>query len=159
MSADKAEGTYLTKEGKTKLEAELEELSTTKRHEISEKLRHAIAQGDLSENAEYAEAKEEQAFLEGRIREIEEALANATIISGGKSTTVRIGSTVDIERTDRKKEKVTYTIVGTEEANPFEGLISHHSPLGLGLIGNRTGDIIEINTPNGPAKWKIKKIK
>ena len=152
-------GTYLTKEGKKKLEQELEELTTTRRHELAEKLQHAIAQGDLSENAEYAEAKEEQAFLEGRIREIEETLLTATIISSGKSSTVRIGSTVSLERADRKKDSATYTIVGTEESDPLDGKISHHSPLGQALIGGKAGDVVEVNTPGGAAKWKIKKIK
>ena len=155
------EGIYLTREGQKKLEEELEMLTTTKRHELAEKLQHAIAQGDLSENAEYQEAKEEQAFLEGRIREIEETLKSATIISGsgGKGSAVRIGSTVELERADRKKGKATYTIVGVEEANPFEQRISHQSPLGQALLGHRTGETVEVSTPNGPAKWKIKKTK
>lgn len=155
------DGIYLTKEGQKKLEEELEELTTTKRHEIAEKLQHAIAQGDLSENAEYQEAKEEQAFVEGRIREVEETLKSATIISSSakNSSAVRIGSTVDLERADRKKGNATYTIVGVEEADPFEQRISHQSPLGQALLGRRTGEVVEVNTPNGTAKWKIKKTK
>ena len=153
------EGIYLTKAGQEKLQKELEDLTTTKRHEIAEKLQHAIAQGDLSENAEYAEAKEEQAFVEGRVREIEETLKGATIIStGAKGSSVRVGSTVDLERVG-KKTKATYTIVGVEEADPFEQRISHQSPLGMALVGHRSGEIVEVSTPNGMVKWKIKKTK
>jgi len=150
---------YLTKQGLKKLQEELAELTTTKRQELAEKLQHAIGQGDLSENAEYQEAKEEQAFLEGRVREVENILSKAIIIeSGRKSSTVKIGSTVEIERVGAKR-KETFTIVGAEEADPFEGRISHQSPLGMALIGHRAGDTVSAATPAGPAKWKLKKLK
>lgn len=157
---DTKEGKYLTKKGVAQLKQELEELTGVKRKETSQKLQHAIGQGDLSENAEYAEAKEEQAFLEGRIHEIEETLANAKIIGSVKEhgSGVRIGSTVDLENIGAKR-KTTFTIVGTEETNPQEGRISHHSPLGQALLGHKTGEVVEVSTPSGIAKWKIKKVK
>jgi len=149
---------YLTKEGYETLKRELEELTTVKRRELAEKLQHAIGQGDLSENAEYQEAKEEQAFLEGRIRELESTLSSATIISGGKGSTVRIGSTVALERGSSKKP-VNYTIVGVEEADPMVSKISHQSPLGSALLGRRAGEAVDVNTPRGVVKWKIKAVK
>jgi transcription elongation factor GreA len=149
---------YLTKEGYENLKKELEELTTVKRRELAEKLQHAISQGDLSENAEYQEAKEEQAFLEGRIRELETVLASATIIAGGRGSTVKIGSTVSLERGSSKKPQ-SFTIVGVQEADPLAQKISHQSPLGAALLGRRSGETVSVNTPNGVVKWKIKSVK
>lgn len=151
---------YVTRDGLKKLKEELKELKTVKRKELSEKLQRAIASGDLSENAEYQEAKEEQAFLEGHIREVEETIATASIIEEQHGTTVRIGSTVVVERSDKgHRGERSFAIVGSKEADPVRGKISYVSPLGAALIGKKAGDKLEIGTPNGPANWKVKGVK
>lgn len=151
---------YVTKEGLKRMREELKELKTTRRRELAEKLQRAIAAGDLSENAEYAEAKEEQAFMEGRIAELERAVASAVVIEERHSVTVKIGSTVLVERIDKgHKRQVAFAIVGSEETDPAGGKISYLSPLGAALMGHRSGDIVEITTPSGAAKWKIKGVK
>ena len=150
---------YVSREGLERLKREYEELKTTKRRELAEKLQRAISAGDLSENADYQEAKEEQAFLEGRIAELEEAIASAEIIeeqTGGASAIVKVGSTVLAERRDKgAHRKGAFMIVGTEETSPEEGKISHVSPLGAALIGKRIGDEVKIMTPQGAATWRI----
>ena len=151
---------YITKEGLEKLKQELDYLKTTKRKEIAERLKQAIAFGDLSENAAYHEAKEAQAFMEGRILELEEIVRNAVIISNGKNKdAVNIGSTVALEMVAcDKKEKFKFTIVGMQEANPSEGKISNESPLGKTLLGRKNGETVEVETPTGKIKYKILKI-
>ncbi len=145
--------TFLTKEGLEKLKKELEELRTVKRKEIAERVQLAKEFGDLSENAEYVEAKNEQSFIEGRILELETTLKNVTIFKeGAKSDTVRVGSTVTVSSNGDEK---TYTIVGSNEANPTEGRISNRSPLGQGFLGKKVGDDIEVVIPKGKTSYRI----
>jgi transcription elongation factor GreA len=148
---------YLTSEGAEKLRIELEELKGPKREDLSRRLKEAIEQGDLSENADYSKAKEDQGFLEGRIQEIEAILGNAKIIEEGKSDgTVNIGSHITIQEADYPPEE--YHLVGPTEANPREGRISHESPIGIALMGRKKGDEVKVKTPGGEIKLKILKI-
>ena len=146
---------YLTFEGLEKLKKELEYLKTVKRREIAQRLEKCLAFGDLTENAEYSEAKEAQAFLEGRILELEDLIRNAVIIDEKQKDYVQISSTVLVS-TDEKKEK--FKIVGAEEANPLEGKISSDSPLGKALLNKSKGAIVEVDTPQGKIQYKILKI-
>jgi transcription elongation factor GreA len=153
-----ADSSYLTAEGLEKSKQELEYLKNTARVELSIKLREAIQMGDLSENADYIQAKEEQGFLEGRIQELENLLSNVVIIddknkSNGK---VDIGSTVTVQESNYPEE--TYFVVGPKEADPLNGRISYESPIGKSLIGHIVGDLVQIETPSGHLKLKIKKI-
>jgi len=151
------EQTYLTPEGATKLKAELEELTGPKRNELATRLRAAIQNGDLSENADYIKAKEDQGFLEGRIQELEYILSNAIIIEeNGNGDTVGIGSLVTIQEKDFPEE--TYQLVGAKEADPAKGKISHESPIGKALMERKVGNVIEAETPGGVIKFKILKI-
>jgi transcription elongation factor GreA len=148
---------YLTPEGEAKLNAELQELKGPKREELSQRLRSAIQMGDLSENADYHKAKEDQGFLEGRIQEIEAILRNTVIIE--KSTGqdfVFIGSHVTIQEGSDDPEE--YHLVGPTEADPRKGKISHESPIGRALMNKKVGDIAEAETPGGNIKFKILKI-
>ncbi len=139
---------YLTPEGKEKLEAELEELKTNGRKELAQRLKHAISMGDLSENADYHKAKEDQGFLEGRIQEIESILRNSEVIENKSSyDQVDVGAHVTIQEEGYSPE--TYHLVGGKEANPQDGKISHESPIGKALIGHKTGDTVEVKLPNG----------
>ena len=147
---------YLTPEGEEKLKAELEELKGPRREELSARLRSAIQMGDLSENADYHKAKEDQAFLEGRIQEIEAVLRNAVIIEKTYSDTVTVGSTVTVQEADFDPE--TYYMVGAKEADPRNGKISNESPLGKALMDHKVGDVVEAETPGGKLKFKILKI-
>ena len=147
---------YLTPEGETKLQAELEELKGPKREELAARLRSAIQMGDLSENADYHKAKEDQGFLEGRIQEIEAILRHAVIIEKSASDAVSIGSHVTIQEGDFDPE--TYHIVGPTEADPRKGRISHESPIGIALMNKKVGQIAEAETPGGKIKFKIVKI-
>ena len=151
--------TYLTAEGAKKLQDELVELKGTKREEIMERLRFAISQGDLSENADYSSAKEDQAFLEGRILELESLLSNVKIIDNIKaeSGVVNIGSTVIIQEEDFEPEE--YRIVGSQEANPTQGLISYQSPIGSALYQKKVGDTVKAETPTGMITFKILEVK
>jgi transcription elongation factor GreA len=152
------EPTYLTAEGAARLKAELEELTGPKRTELAARLRSAIQMGDLSENADYHKAKEDQGFLEGRIQELEYILGNAVIIEGnGNKDVVAIGSHVTIQEEDFPEE--TYHLVGPTEADPSKGKISHESPIGQALIDHKVGDMVEAETPGGVIKLKILKIK
>ncbi|MEB3429063.1 transcription elongation factor GreA [Citroniella saccharovorans] len=149
----------LTKEGLKKLEDELNELKTTKRREVAEKIKIARGFGDLSENAEYDEAKLEQAQNEDRVLKIEEMLRNATVIEedDAKGDIVKIGSKVRLF--DKEfDEEVSYTIVGSTEANPMKGLISNVSPVGKGLIGSKVGEEVSILTPGGQVVYKVLEI-
>ena len=151
------EPTYLTAEGAAKLKAELEELTGPKREELAARLRSAIQMGDLSENADYIKAKEDQGFLEGRIQELEYILGNAVIIDEKTSTdVVSIGSHVTIQEEDYPEE--TYHLVGATEADPTNGRISHESPIGKALMEHKVGDEVEAETPGGIIKFKILKI-
>jgi transcription elongation factor GreA len=149
---------YLTSEGAEKLKAELEELKGPKRNEIAKRLRSAIQMGDLSENADYHKAKEDQGFMEGRIQELEYLLKNAKIIdvSEGPTGTVQVGSRVTVQEGDYPAE--TYFLVGAAEADPRNGRISNESPIGRVLLGGRVGDEVIANTPGGEIKLKILKI-
>ena len=126
--------TLITKEGLEKMQKELEDLRTTKRAEVAQRLKEAIAMGDLSENSEYDEAKNAQAFLEGRIVQLEQQIRTAQIIVKGKKNRIDVGSTVTIEDME-EYVKETVTIVGSAESNPFEGRISNESPVGRAQIG------------------------
>ncbi len=150
--------TYLTPEGKVKLKAELDELTNVKRPALAKRLRAAIQQGDLSENADYHVAKEDQAFLEGRVLELEETLLRAVIIetNNGPSDTVQMGSRVTVQEPGEDPE--TFVLVGAKEANPREGKISNESPIGRALLGKRVGDIAQAATPAGLLTFKISKI-
>ena len=150
---------YVTKEGLTKLEEELENLRNVRRQEVASRLREAMEDGDeLIDNAEYEAAKNEQAFVEGRILELDHMLAQAQIIEHDKkSDTVKIGSTVVIKEGNKKPE--TYRIVGIAEANPKEGLISNESPLGKALLDKGIGDPVEVEAPDGALRFKVVKIK
>jgi transcription elongation factor GreA len=150
---------YLTPEGLKKLEEELEHLRTVKRLEVAQRLHEAMEDGELIENAEYEAAKNEQAFVEGRILELEHMLAQAQVIEPGKSKdVVRIGSTVVVQE-DGNGGSETYTIVGVAEANPREGLISNESPLGVSLLDHRVGDMVEVKAPAGVLRFRVVKIK
>jgi transcription elongation factor GreA len=146
--------TYLTPEGKLKLETELDDLKTNKRRELAERLNFAIKQGDLSENADYIAAKEDQAFLEGRIRTIEGMLRHVTIIEEQSGGAVRIGSRVKVQEAGLDDDE-TFSMVGAAEANPLEGKISNESPLGKALLGKHIGDEVEVDAPSGKITFKI----
>ncbi len=148
---------YLTPEGAQRLREELEYLKTVKRQELAKRLREAIQMGDLSENADYIAAKEEQGFLEGRIQELEALLRNAILIEhNGHKDVVDLGATVTLQEPGLPPE--TYTIVGATEANPAQGRISHESPMGKALLGHKVGDEVEVVTPNGKYTVKILKV-
>lgn len=147
---------YLTPEGEAKLKAELVELTGPKREDLAKRLRSAIQMGDLSENADYHKAKEDQAFLEGRIQEIEAILRTATIIEKKQSDKVNVGSQVTIQEEGFDPE--TYSLVGASEADPRKGRISNESPFGKALLDHKVGDIVEAETPGGKIKLKILKI-
>lgn len=146
----------LTKEGFEKLRAELENLRTVRRKEISEKIKVALSFGDLSENSEYDEAKNEQALVEARIVEIENMLKNVKIIDQSDLNTnmVLIGNTVKVKNLD-SDEVCEYKIVGTNESNPREGLISNDSPVGNGLLGHEIGETVIVDVPAGRLNFKI----
>lgn len=154
-----SEKVILTKEGLKNLEEELLNLKTSKRKEIAEKIKVAMSFGDLSENSEYEEAKNEQAICESRIIEIESMLKNAQIIDEKKLSidSIHIGSTVEFERLSDKKI-CKYRIVGSSEADPNQGKISDESPVGSALIGHKVGEIFKANTPNGTVDYKVLKI-
>ncbi|KXG75673.1 Transcription elongation factor GreA [Fervidicola ferrireducens] len=150
----------LTQEGLKKLEEELQYLKSVKRKEVADRIKQAIAFGDLSENSEYDDAKNEQAFIEGKIAMLEEKLRNAKVIDDADISTdmVTLGSKVLVRDLDTG-EVIEYTIVSSAEANPIELKISNESPVGKALIGAKKGDVIEINVPAGLVKYKIEEIK
>ena len=149
---------YLSKEKFDELTTELEHLKTVRRREIAEQLEYARSLGDLSENAEYEEARNLQAATEDRIRIIEEQLSHARIIEHTKSNTVSLGSFVSIQKQGEKEEH-TYEIVGSAEANMQERKISHLSPLGSALMDKKKGDLFTFETPKGQQKYKIVSVK
>jgi transcription elongation factor GreA len=151
--------TYLTAEGAEELKRELETLVNVRRPELARKLKEAVSQGDLKENADYHDAKEQQAFLEGRINYLENILRSAVIISNdGTTDVVSLGSAVTIVEEGGDEEE-TYTIVGAAEANPREGKISNESPIGSTLLGRKKGEKVKVKTPGGETVFKIKRIK
>lgn len=151
------EGKYLTKEGLEKLKQELEHLKKDERIRIAEELKEAISFGDLSENAAYDEAKENQAFLEGKIAELEKIINTAKLIGeNGNHGWVQVGSFVTL---DDGKSKVAYQIVGEEEADPIAQKLSFKSPLGQVLLNKPKGAIVEVKTPKGITKYKVMEIK
>ena len=150
--------TFLTKEGYKKLQQELEFLRKDRRKEVAARLREASDGEDLVENAEYEAAKNEQAFVEGRIKELEILLATAKIISeSGTSGLIRIGSKVTIQE-EGYDEKESFYIVGAVEANPSEGKISNESPLGLALLDHKKNDVVAVEAPDGEFNVKILKV-
>ncbi len=154
----KQEETYLTPEGHARLKEELAEMVGTKREELAKRLRSAIEMGDLSENADYHKAKEDQAFLEGRIQELKYILSSAVIIEddGKPKDVVSVGASVTIQEGDYPAE--TYYLVGAKEADPRNGKISNESPIGQALLNHRVGDVVEAESPGGVLKFKILKI-
>ena len=155
------EETLVTKEGLKKLKEELEALKTVRRKEVAQRLKEAISYGDLSENSEYEEAKNEQAFIEGRILELEQKIKSAKIITE-KATDKRgkeanIGSNVTIRNTHNGEED-TYIIVGATEANPFERKLSNESPIGKSLLSKTKGETVKVTTPSGLVEYEIVKV-
>ncbi|OGE87709.1 MAG: transcription elongation factor GreA [Candidatus Doudnabacteria bacterium RIFCSPLOWO2_02_FULL_49_13] len=143
----------LTEDGLKKLQDEVKILKEDRRREVIERIQEAVAHGDLSENADYAQAKEEQAFIEGRIQEIEEILKNAQIIAASKNKNiVSVGSTVVLKFAGNE---VKYTIVGANEANPAAGKISNESLVGKALLGAKKGDRMAVDTPAGKNEYEI----
>ena len=137
----------ITKEGLAKLKDELAHFKSVRRKEVAERLKEAISYGDLSENSEYEEAKNEQAFIEGRILELEKMISNAQIITEGKKSTdatVQIGTTVTVQNLTDNDDPEIYTIVGSTEADPAESKISNESPIGSALLGKSKNDIIKV---------------
>ena len=153
-----SDASYLTAEGEKKLRIELEELKGPARENLSKRLRNAIQQGDLSENADYISAKEEQGFLEGRILELEQILKNVIIIDESAQTRelVDIGAHVTVQEDEYPED--TYYLVGPKEADPKNGRISYESPIGKALIGHRVGDVVSADTPGGTIRLKITSI-
>jgi transcription elongation factor GreA len=150
--------TYLTPEGAKRLKEELEQLKGPERRALAKRLRSAIQMGDLSENADYIKAKEDQGFLEGRIQELEYILSHAVIIeeNDAPKEVVAVGARVTIQEEGYPPE--TYHLVGAKEADPRHGKISHLSPIGAALLDHRVGDVVEVVTPGGTLKFKILKI-
>jgi len=149
---------YFTKEGKEKLQVELEELEGPRRTEIAARLKSAIEMGDLSENADYHKAKEDQGFLEGKIMEIKYTLDFAIIVEENRKCQdkVRVGCIITVQEEDFPPE--TYFLVGSNEADPTENKISHVSPIGKALLDKEVGEIVEIKTPGGEYSLKILEI-
>lgn len=152
----KEETILLTAEGFLKLENELNDLKENQRPEVIKALKEARALGDLSENAEYDAAKNEQARVEGRIKELEYKLEHSRVMDGNKDT-VSIGSTVSVKYVD-DDETEEYKIVGSLEADPFQNKISNESPIGIAIFGKKVGDIIDVKSPNGSYQVQIVKI-
>jgi transcription elongation factor GreA len=151
---------YLTREGLAKLEAELEELVTSGRKDIAERINAAKELGDISESGEYEDAKNQQAHLEGRIREIKNILSRAQLIEeevNGSHTEIRVGSRVTV-RIEGETDDESWTIVGSAEARPREGKISNESPIGSALLGKRVRQKVTVETPSGPMKVTVVKI-
>ena len=149
------EEVYLTKEGESELHKKLLELTEHRRPELARKLKEARAQGDLKENADYHDAKEQLGIVEGRVQQIEATLRSAIIVdNAGPSDEVRVGSVVII-REDGFDEDEEYRIVGSAEANPRERKISQKSPIGSALLGKTRGRKVKVQTPDGPIKFKI----
>jgi len=158
MTNEKQREIYLTQEGLDKVKEELKILKMEQRPEIIRAIKEARALGDLSENADYHAAREEQAVLEARIQDLETMVEGAVIISNAKSNEVRIGATVTIQYTE-DNETEEYKIVGRKEADPFENRISNESPIAIAVTGHKKGDIVTVESPNGKYDIKIIDIK
>lgn len=143
---------YITKKGLEKLREELIRLKTVKRQEVAARLKRALEQGDLSENAEYQDAKDEQAWTEGKIAELDSKIKNAQIISKDRNGHISIGSQIKIKNGGQALE---YTIVGSQEANPAEGKVSNESPIGMAFLGHKKGERVKVQTPDGFIEYKI----
>ncbi len=155
------EQTLVTKEGLKKLQEELDVLKTERRQEVAKRLKEAISYGDLSENSEYEEAKNEQAFVEGRILELERKIKNAKIIAAKKDKAVKgvdIGSTVTARDKTDDGEPEKFTIVGSTEADPTTRKISNESPLGKAFLGRRKGDVVKVQSPSGTHTYEILRV-
>lgn len=150
-----AESIQLTQEGLEKLKKELQELKTVRRKELAERLEAAKALGDLSENADYQQAKEDSAWTEGRINELEDLISRASVAAAPTAGVVSIGSTVT---TTANGQTRIFSIVGPTEADPTHGRISSESPIGKALLGGRMGDDVLVQTPAGPIRYQITKI-
>ena len=157
MAAQKSQKVLVTKAGLKKLEEELQHLQTVARKEVSERLAEAISYGDLSENSEYDEAKNQQAFVEGRILELEEQIKNAEIISEAKTEAgvVQIGSTVTLKC---GTETMEYTIVGSTESDPLVHKISNESPVGEAILGKKAKDKVIVKAPAGDIEYQVVKV-
>lgn len=150
-----SEQTFLTRDGLRKLEEELNHLRTVRRVQVAERLHNAQEDGELIENAEYEDAKNEQAFLEGKILSLEALLSNAVIIeNGGSGGVVSLGSKVTIKEAGGGKPE-SYQLVGAAEANPKDGRISNESPLGRALLGRKVGDDVKVNAPSGTISFRV----
>ncbi len=150
----------VTKEGLKNLTEELEHLKSVRRKEVAGRIKEAISYGDLSENSEYEEAKNEQAFVEGRILELEDKIKHATVVSAKKQhDAIQIGTTVHLKNlTKKSKDLEIYTIVGTTETDPFSGRISNESPVGNALLEKKKGDKVKVAIPAGSVEYKVEKI-
>lgn len=153
-----SETQYLTNEKLIELRNELKHLKTNRRKEVAEQLEYAKRLGDLSENAEYHQAREDQAIVEDRISRLEDLLKNAKIAPTGGSDLVIVGSTVSLTK-DGDKKSFIYTLVGSEEADMSQGKVSNMSPLGSALLGHKAGDSVKVTTPKGTVVYKIESIK
>jgi len=150
---------YLTPERYEEVVREVHKLKTDERKRVAERLKNAKDLGDLSENFDYHEAREEQSRLEARIHELEELIRNSVIIKKASgSVTVRIGGQVTVARKGESGGEAVFTIVGSSEARPAEGFISNESPLGRALLGKKVGDAVTITTPKGPSTYQVVKI-
>lgn len=147
---------YLTAEGKVTLEEELNHLIDMRRPEVADRIQQAKLDGDISESGEYEDAKNEQAWVEGRIRTLEHMLQHAQIIEGARGDTITLGSRVKLK--DGEGETYDWMIVGSAEANPRANRISNESPVGKALMGRKKGDKVEVNTPGGVEKFSILKV-
>jgi transcription elongation factor GreA len=145
---------YLTQQKYEELQQELHTLIHTKRKEVAEQLEYAKSNGDLSENAEYHEARDNQAKIESRISQIEELLKHAEILKHKKSDVIEAGSNIEIQKAG-EKEKKKYILVGSEEADMLSGKLSYDSPLGSALLGKKKGDSVKVDTPKGTIEYKI----
>lgn len=150
---------YLTNEKFAELTKELEHLKSNRRKEVAEQLEYAKRLGDLSENAEYHQAREEQALVEDRISRLENLLKNATISAQGGSDIIIVGSTVRLQKDGDNTKSYVYTIVGSEEADMSQGKVSNMSPLGSALLGHKEGDKIQVSTPKGMTNYQIAAVK
>ncbi|MCX6792939.1 MAG: transcription elongation factor GreA [Candidatus Falkowbacteria bacterium] len=142
----------ISEEGFQKLQEELHQLCTTKRREIADRIEKAKELGDLSENAEYSDAKEAQAFNEGRVSEITSLLKNITVVKTHGKNEIGMGSKITVEAHGKEKE---FTIVSFNEADPLSGKVSNESPMGLAFLNKKTGDMVTVHTPKGDIKYKI----
>ena len=162
MTNNNEEQVLVTKDGLAKLKEELHHYKDVRRKEVAQRLKEAISYGDLSENSEYEEAKNEQAFVEGRIIELEKMVDNSQIISDAVKSTdkvIQIGTTVTVQNITEKDEPETYTIVGSTEADPTAARISNESPIGSAILGKTKDDVVKVKVPAGLYEYKILKVK